>query len=812
MNCLFCDQQSSLFRFHLYQELGYEQLAQRGCQTSILSSLGLDLKARLVTSEEMTLALHRRLLPIDYKPPAAWWDRACDIGLIVGTFAHGFGNYDSMLKDGNLPFDSNIKQYVKTNRLSADAQKRFENATVAAKNVFEAALEASKIKAQKEVQKAVAEAAAASKKREKDAALLREGGTAAEAIAESVNEQRVDNLYDIKEGEDAHFITLVRMRSALVSSSREIPIPNDRFLSSSEKDQEGSPAGKRARHGTNHLLTMPDARVLNFRLYHLLAAANKAPSSYDLVEISNQAFTTPQHWSTSKAITDNYEARNDFFPVSLGASATQIATQVMEYAGIGICGSQCAASHRAIDDRADYSISAASRDLDHVAYGSDSARYLRALGVPMTFGRLSLLALVNAEGRCLDAMLRNETLKYFDEKRASGDDIVPDRVPESETVQVEAVNDANPANPEGDKVAPQTQLENGEGNREDDSRQQIVGADNSESQTSSAKNVSVDNGVPPILQEKSALRSSVCLLLSFYGFGSKENTKRSVSSGLWSSLAKSFVSKSENGATIPLLFESSRFMSLLKNHSKEPALPLSSEICSYIGTCFLPHCLKLCLYGNGSSTRDARGSKGKYDTFDGVSRYVEASEKLQSPVPDPCLSLQEHSIEAIGLASAIIRRCRLMRCIVTIAGGGIPAEKLDEIVRSSVMRQSMDGLPAWWCPWIHDIALLLHASTRGLFSVVPDRENLGTIAGMVFSRDAITRHIQSTILSNDLVNKEMSVEDMAAWANEYANEFPSLNVIERRIGFLCSLATAQLDGDDRYHNYPMYDHGAWPRN
>ena len=790
----------------LCEELGYEQLAQRGCQTSSLPSLGLDLKARLVTSEEMTLALHGRLVSIECNPPAGWWDRTCDLALVVGTFLHGLGNYDSMLNDGHLPFGFKISQYVKNNTLSVDAQKRFESATVTAKNVFDAALEASKIKAQKEVQKAVAAAAAASQKREKDAALLREGGTGAEAIADTINEERVDNLYDIKEGEDAHFITLVRMRSALVSSSRQIPMPTEELPVSSEETLDGNEGEERPKRkfrlGNNHLLTMPDARVLNFRLSHLLAAMDKPSISTSLLEVSKKAFATPRDWPTSKVVVTNYDVRNAFFSGHLGASSYQMASTVNEYAGIGMCGSQCATSHRSLDDRADYSVSAASRDLDHVASGSDSARYLRALGVPMTFGRLSLIALVNAEEQCLDGMLRNETQKYFGEDDGSGDEKDNDHPALSQTGQAED----HSANDEKNGTGPE--MNTGNGNRPGDFKAQLsAGPENDENSTMDSNSILV----PQTLQGNAALRSSICLLLSFYGCGAKESTAAHISSGLWTSLTKSLVD-SEKGATAPELFESSRFMSLLAKQSNDPVVPAQNEVVSYIETCFLPHCLKLCLYGNGSSTRDARGSKGKYDTFDGISRYNEAAENLQSPLPDPCLSPQEHSIEAIGLACAILRRCRLMRCILKIASGGIPVEKLNEIARSPVMRQSMDGVPVWWCPWIHDIALLLHASTRGLFSVVNDRENLDTVAGMAFSRKAIVRHIQSTLLSSQSVGKEVSAEDMAIWAAECADEFPSLNVMERRLAFLCSLATEHLEGDSRYHNYPMYDHGAWPRN
>eukprot|EP00536_Pseudo-nitzschia_multiseries_P008274 jgi/Psemu1/305625/fgenesh1_kg.209_\ len=166
-----------------------------------------------------------------------------------------------------------------------------------------------------------------------------------------------------------------------------------------------------------------------------------------------------------------------------------------------------------------------------------------------------------------------------------------------------------------------------------------------------------------------------------------------------------------------------------------------------------------------------------------------------------------------------MRRLRLMRCILKIAKGEVQATKLQEILHSKPMRKSMDGLPAWWCPWIHDNALLLHASTRGLFSIVRDRKlELGSsYAGHIFSREAVERHIKSTFFDNEemmpqsMINSS-SIDDADAWIERYANEFPSTNTIERRLAFLCAKATEEVDDGSRFDNLPMYDHGGWPRN
>jgi hypothetical protein len=127
----------------------------------------------------------------------------------------------------------------------------------------------------------------------------------------------------------------------------------------------------------------------------------------------------------------------------------------------------------------------------------------------------------------------------------------------------------------------------------------------------------------------------------------------------------------------------------------------------------------------------------------------------------------------------------------------------------------MEGLPVWWCPWIHDVALLVHASTRGLFSILKDRhsEEEGNVA---FSKKTIAQHMYSTFVAEDNLPRsivhESPPEDVTAWIELHAKEFPSANVLERRLAFLCAKATENVDGEVRYDNLPMFDHGAWPRN
>lgn len=800
------------------KELGYEQLAQRGCQTCNISSLDIDLKSRLVSTEELTLSLSLLFTEVNHKAPATWWDRSCDIALLLGTFVHGLGNYDAMLNDDTLPFIYKISKYAKSDTFCCDAQKRFSAAASAAKKVCDDALEASKLKAQKEVQKAVAAAAAASLKREKEAAALREGGDAADAVISNMGEQALDNLYEIQEGNDDHFITLPRMKQSIESSIRTLPWytkvdtkAGGTSHSQSQKEAKGTEENKGRRKRTHFdILPMPDGRVLDFRLNLLLSEIERRYPDHTEGDQLDFNFSSPKVWSTSDTVLTNQQMR-DSVRLSLGSTQSQISDQVIEYAGIGLNGTQCGVTHRTVDDRTDYSIGAASSDLYQVAHGPESPRYLRALGVPMTFGRFGMVALVHADEEHVESMLANERKKFYNSKKDDSNtnetESKPEQISSSSCLKTPEAADLKNLSANGG--------EKKEATLEEKSSVLIkVEADSTGTPTTGLKTASI---IPRPFQDSATLRAGVTGVLLYFGYPSGESEFKMADDITCKLQEMSSVESSQTPSN--LVFGKTRFQSLLQDFCGDTELPDTNEITDYIERYFLPHCLKLCLYGNNPTTQITRGSKGEYETYDGTCCYPEPTETLQSPLPDPCLPLCQHSIESVGVASAIIRRVRLMRSIINISKGKVSSDELQEILRSKSMRKSMNGLPVWWCPWVHDMALLAHASKRGLFSIVKDRESdLGSSDVVsIFSQRRIREHIKSTFFeTNEKVPQSItnasSPEDTDAWIQRYANEFPSLNVMERRLCFLCAKATEKLNDRSRFDNLPIYDHGGWPRN
>ena len=963
-------------------EIGYEQLAKRGCPTSILTSLDVDLKARVVSTEELLLSMSSKFTNVRFRPPAVWWDRSCDIALLIGTFVHGLGNYDAMVNDDSLPFAFKIKLFAKGDEASVGAHKRFSAGSKVSGELFHQALDAAKFKDQLQIQAAVAAAAAASSEREKSALALREGGEAASNVDATVHDTPADRLYDTKD-DDSHFVTLHRLKKSISSAVRSDVSDSDADHVSNQpivaetNDTVEEKIGRRKGISLQPLC-MPDGRVLDHRLIMTVCEIERYMYPEEIssemdVDVEMNGSTC---WPSTVAVSTNRAVKER---LSCLVFAPLQAEDEFEGKGVGLHGIQSGSTHRTLDDGSDYFIGSANHDLSQIAYGSDAPRFLRAIGVPMNLTRYAVAALAHADDDCLDSVLqlekdrnasllqpkadpnpvasdngRNASVDPANVASVSGvsnrespdhqkpefiinailsDPIIPhpdsapsvipnesislpsvpiddshgdNRVPISEIApslhSVRSHNDV-PSKRESDPILA-TDVENVrmDVDKTKDDREGVAGdsmrvvdtlqidrtpadpvsscsesfvsssspakevrftidAEHSESlsgtlpmtktetepdsvsskerlQDSPANSIDAPRrSIPQQFQDRPCLRAAICGTLLYYGCPLKDGHKKEVSNSLLG-----LASTSDKLLYPTFLFNWERFLEIVTTIVPDltDSIPSSAETQEYIFDWLLPHCLRLCLNGNGPTLENARGSKGEYETALGVSLYPEPTEKLQCVLPDPCLAFEVHSLEAIASAYAILRRHRLMRSAMKVATGDntiVSVEKVASVLRSSFMCQksSMSGLPFWWCPLRHDAALLAHAASRGLFAILQDRHNdvhhsVGG-GGMIgssypFSHESISEHLMSIFLSsnNDKQSpvscsmavplREASPEDIRQWIDHHASStFPSARVLERRLAFLCSKVTESFEDEEiRYDNLPMFDHGAWPRN
>lgn len=785
-------------------ELGHEELGKRGCPASELPSLDVDLKARYVTSEELSLAIGSRLGVITTRDPASWWDRSCDVGLVIGTFVHGLGNYEAMRNDFELPFAQKLRRVAKDDEACDVAAHVFRAAAHAARRVFDDALEATRVKAELEVQAAVAAAAKAALKREEDAALLRKGGAEAEVVAKHMPDTQVENAFEF-DGTDSHFVTLPRMHSYVTEAVRKeagstaLSLVNTKAdivpdtaksgddASDAQSDEEVTP-GKVREH---QRVPMPDARVLDHRLTVVLHEIENKMFGEELPDAEE---SNPDLWRKNDDVLTNIQVRR----AGLALFVEDVEDRINEYSGVGLGGNQCGTSHRTLNDGSDFGFGSASPQLSQVAYGTDAPRYLRALGVPMNITRFAISGLVYAETSWVKRLLDIEHLQFYGEMDSNGNPI------RSESGMPAAESNLSSS----DRVLA-AKLEKSTANGDSLVNPTAAATGSSDEAAQAPKKpsfapVNPAERIPDVFRDNAQLRANICLAVLFYGIPSQSEATQPVNEELW----RYYLEKCSGATSGPRsLFSSKRFRDVVVSLAPDVDVPDEESIYSYVETTLLPHCLHLCVNGNGPSTRGARGSQGEYETAFGVSLHPEPSESHPSPLPDPCLSLQEHSMEALAQANAILRRVRLLRSCHYISSGNVPLSVLQNLVQSKSFRV-VDGLPVWWCPWKHDMALLVQAATEGLFSIVPKRTG-----HPVFGPESIQRSLQTSVLAGENpAVKRTPEEQIIQWSQRQSLKFPSLNQLERRLAFLCSRATVNVESEARYDSIPMFDHGGWPRN
>jgi hypothetical protein len=764
-------------------KLGHEELGKRGCGVSDLNSLDADLKARFVTTEELLLAMGAHLQNIDRIPPASWWDRSCDVALIVGSFVHGLGNYEAMRKDVALPFAECIRKASQKHVACKLAMQNFGTAANAVRRVFESALDCAKTKAEHEVQAAVAAAAKAATKREEDAALIRKGGFDAEFAARNMPQTQVDNAFEF-DGTDSHFVTLTRIHAGIQESLMKLASPSHMINELSHDDQtteiHDDMTSSTGRVKEHHPLPMPDSRVLDQRLLRILEVIEANVYGDNLVDVIPQ----PKKWEKSSTVQENLVIRNNISMLFESSSMSN------EYSGIGLSGNQCGTAHRSLNDGSDFGFGAASSHLFQIANGTDAQRYLRAVGVPMNMSRFALLGLAFAEPSCVEELLGTERYRYYG-NRDHDSNIKPKK--SDNGISTMASSDAP------DTVQAEVAVEN-------------------------VNRPSTSDPVTLIYQpfrDNIKLRALVCMLVAYYGCP-REVEQGPINSIIWRSCVNESTVNIED--TVPSLFDGKKFRSLLCSIlPPDFVVPSWKQLWQYIDKILLPHCLRLCIEGNGPSTRTARGSHGEFETALGVSVYPEITQNHPTPIPDPCLELKEHSLEALGYAAAILRRVKLLRSCQYLcsAENEVSIEIIKTASRSLVMRQLSD-MPVWWCPWVHDVGLLIQAASGGLFSILRSRNE-----NIVLSHQAIQQFVYSSFVADNehaLPSARQTPPDQVTeWTERQAAKFPSVNEIERRLSILCAEATTNLhqnvDNVDtnnnlsevRFHNLPMFDHGGWPR-
>jgi len=769
--------------------IGIEEVAKRSCLGGDLSTLDADLKMRFVTREELSLTLAGRISHrlTKTRAPAAWWDKKCDLALLIGTFVHGFGNYDAMKNDVDLPFAQKISKHMNTDEGCRSAVLMFKSAIAGTRKVFDDALESSKVKSQLEGYAAVAAAVAATKKAETEEAIK----DATSGVTEAVSSLDI-------ESDDLHMVTLPRFSKRVVEFVQQrAKCASDAAMADASEgkaeDSSSAPAeekGRRKRSLENEKLYMPDARVLDTRVLDLIAELEGQSNNFG--PTSSHSNTIAQ-WEVSEDVSTTrvvFDSVRDLF-------AKIDPTFSGEFHGIGVNGYQCGASHKSLDDGTDYSFCSASAELLNVAQGNDAPRYLRAIGVPITINRYAISSMVHADPVTVEKMVELEKARNY-----------PEKSKESTKKHLEAAAAESDGKPPTNALGEQNDGTKPVKEDEEESKSipnklvssrpdpvLSVSKEGEEYEDNRSEEEAIDplpsyppSLVPEAFRDNSKLRASICSTALYFGIPT--NTLLRIDPAVVQDLEQDLDSPNFDLS----MFSFEKFKAEAQHLADLSAFD-DVKMKDYIHSLLLPHCLRLCLSGNGPTTRNTRVSKGTFEAAYGISMFQEPFQKMQVPLPDPTVSASEHSIEAVLVANSILRRVRLIRAAQYAVSGAVSLEQLHEIFASPVASRSMHGLPLWWNPNIHDLGLLISVATSGIFGVVKSRENT------VFAPSVIERQVRiaAPSLPDDWVESQVAI-------------FPTANVLERRLALICSEATKHLDNDAFYCHIPMFDHGGWPRN
>mmetsp|Transcript_46338 Transcript_46338/g.69923 ORF Transcript_46338/g.69923 Transcript_46338/m.69923 type:complete len:1184 (+) Transcript_46338:1551-5102(+) len=784
-------------------DLGHEELGKRGCPTKDLSTLDADLKSRHVTTEELShcLGIHlpRPRFYSDCAPPAPWWDRSCDLALIVGTFIHGLGNYEAMRLDDDLPFGRKISQYASNDPGTARAFHTFEAAAYSARKVFDDALSSAKLKAQAEAHAAVAAAVAASKlaeEKEKEKRDSKTDGSDNNDCAQKPATNKLlpplngkgqkgsipDNaLSSTMNADDSDVVTLYSLSTAMENTTSSMPTAASLIKGGAAYGSaDATPSNTKKKNADEqqiHLcLPMPDARCLDNLLSRLINKIEGRSQNCGYHDTRDPGLDI----SIASIISADEGTRRSAVLKFLNRCSTS-GYKHRECVRAAFSGSLCGSQHRSLDDSADYFLGAASADLMMVSSGADASRYQRGPGVPMILSRYGLSAIIHADG---DLVKKITKIKVKDEKSSFESN------PNQPSVTVTSTPDqsGSAAQKKGEERGLRYNLSN----------------------------------IPSQLRENELYRAGLCAALLHCGspLDSRKESRAEVDYRL-----SNFLQGREKS-----FFLMKTLTAIGGLFTGEEITLEEKSVKKYYDSVLIPHCINLCLSRTGPPIS---ASKGNLDSTV-TNNDGKIPKRFFSTLPDPSLPVNLHSEIAVANALAILRRIRLTRAIRFVVGGGIPIEQLMSFLNGPVMRSSLDGVPVWWSPSIHDLALLIHAAVHGLFAIFSDRRHQERMMNIqsVFSISAIKKHIREVFVDgmdgkkpalprNFLDNSKSGEID--AWIEAQAFQFPTPNVVERRISIICGEMTQGMGSNDkgnddkrdpffRYDSIPMFDHGGWPKD
>lgn len=177
-------------------------------------------------------------------------------------------------------------------------------------------------------------------------------------------------------------------------------------------------------------------------------------------------------------------------------------------------------------------------------------------------------------------------------------------------------------------------------------------------------------------------------------------------------------------------------------------------------------------------------------TLSNVSSHVSTHQEI----PLPSLPFSDHSLVSRGLCQIFFLRQQIVYAINYILSYHF--RSLIDYLRD-MRGRSVDNMPIWWCPWIHDLALMLGILKHGYLAV----DKIFSDAHLPFHRDYLRGFVRKVFLIGcdrlagvakyDLRNNEEAERFLFVSSNHY----PDAKDVEIRVFRIVEELTSHLSSD-----------------
>jgi hypothetical protein len=126
-------------------------------------------------------------------------------------------------------------------------------------------------------------------------------------------------------------------------------------------------------------------------------------------------------------------------------------------------------------------------------------------------------------------------------------------------------------------------------------------------------------------------------------------------------------------------------------------------------------------------------------------------------------------------------------------------DRFIQLLKSPIARE-LNGLPVWWCPWIHDVGLLLGCIKHGFLAL----EKIVSDPELPFHRNHLEKHIRRVFLYGCAAVLPSALDELPdkniaeKWVHLAVNQFAEAKELENRIVILLGEMTRDYPADHPY--------------